>query len=161
MNPHWHIIIISKAIVGVAYAISFHKCIMTYINHYRYLFWIFIYLALGLSCPTACGILVPWLGISPMSPTLQGGLFPTGPPWESWVPFISLLCLIALANYVCLNNFFFLDVISNTSSLWKVNVNYNALFQKYFLYFHLVSVNSLLGLLWHNSGKRFGVLCYS
>ena len=83
MNPHWHIIIISKAIVGVAYAISFHKCIMTYINHYRYLFWIFIYLALGLSCPTACGILVPWPWISPATPSLEGRFLTTGPPGKS------------------------------------------------------------------------------
>ena len=56
------------------------------------------------SCPTACGILVPWLGISHVSPASQGGFLSTGPPWKSWVPFISLPCLIALANHV---SFFF------------------------------------------------------
>ena len=37
----------------------------------------------GLSCPTACGILVPWLGIEPdsvQSPALHGGFFTPGPP---------------------------------------------------------------------------------
>ena len=32
------------------------------------------------SCCTACGILVPWPGIEPMSPALQGGFLTTGPP---------------------------------------------------------------------------------
>ena len=35
--------------------------------------------ALGLSCPAACGILVPWLGIEPASPALEGGFLTTGP----------------------------------------------------------------------------------
>ena len=33
-----------------------------------------------LSCPTACGILVPQLGIEPMSPILQVGFSTIGPP---------------------------------------------------------------------------------
>ena len=37
----------------------------------------------GLSCPVAYGILVPWPGIEPMSPPLQGGFFTTGPPGKS------------------------------------------------------------------------------
>ena len=39
--------------------------------------------ARGLSCPTACGILVPRSGIEPASPALGGGLFTTGPPGKS------------------------------------------------------------------------------
>ena len=39
--------------------------------------------ASGLSCSTACGILVPWLGIEPASPALQGGFLMTGPPGKS------------------------------------------------------------------------------
>ena len=35
---------------------------------------------LGLSCPAACGILVPRQGIEPMSPALEGGFLTTGPP---------------------------------------------------------------------------------
>ena len=34
----------------------------------------------GLSCPAACGILVPQPGIEPASPALEGRLFTTGPP---------------------------------------------------------------------------------
>ena len=34
----------------------------------------------GLSCPTTCGILVPWLGIEPASPALQGRFLTSGPP---------------------------------------------------------------------------------
>ena len=33
-----------------------------------------------LSCPTACGILVPWPGIEPASTALQDGFLTTGPP---------------------------------------------------------------------------------
>ena len=32
----------------------------------------------GLSCPEACGILVPMSGIEPMSPALTGGFLTTG-----------------------------------------------------------------------------------
>ena len=34
----------------------------------------------GLSCPEACGVLVPWPGMEPMSPALEGGFLTTGPP---------------------------------------------------------------------------------
>ena len=36
-----------------------------------------------LSCPGACGILVPRPGIEPASPALEGGFFTTGPPGKS------------------------------------------------------------------------------
>ena len=39
--------------------------------------------ARGLSCPMACGILVPRPGIEPMSPALEGGFLTTGPPGKS------------------------------------------------------------------------------
>ena len=35
----------------------------------------------GLSCPVACGILVPRPGIEPESPPLASGFLTTGPPW--------------------------------------------------------------------------------
>ena len=38
-----------------------------------------------LSCPAACGILVPWTGIEPTSPALEGKFFTTGPPGKSQV----------------------------------------------------------------------------
>ena len=37
----------------------------------------------GLSCPAACGIPVPRLGIEPMSPALAGRFLTTGPPGKS------------------------------------------------------------------------------
>ena len=37
----------------------------------------------GLSCPAACGILVPRPGIEPVSPALEGGFLNTGPPGKS------------------------------------------------------------------------------
>ena len=37
----------------------------------------------GLSCPAACGILVPRPGIEPMFPALEGGFLTTGPPEKS------------------------------------------------------------------------------
>ena len=39
-----------------------------------------VVVARGLSCPVACGILVPQPGIEPSSPALGGGFFTTGPP---------------------------------------------------------------------------------
>ena len=39
-------------------------------------------MACGLRCPVACGILVPWPGIKPASPTLHGGFLTTEPPGE-------------------------------------------------------------------------------
>ena len=39
--------------------------------------------ARGLSCPAACGILVPRPGIEPASPALAGGFLTTGPPGKS------------------------------------------------------------------------------
>ena len=37
----------------------------------------------GLSCPAACGILLPAPGIEPMSPALSGGFLTTQPPGKS------------------------------------------------------------------------------
>ena len=37
----------------------------------------------GLSCPAACGVLVPEPRIKPMSPILAGGFLTTGPPGKS------------------------------------------------------------------------------
>ena len=36
-----------------------------------------------LSCPAACGILVPRPGIEPASPAQEGGFLTTGPPGKS------------------------------------------------------------------------------
>ena len=44
--------------------------------------------------PIACGILIPWAGIKPNSPSLQGGFLTTGPPRKS--PQISLLFIITM-----------------------------------------------------------------
>ena len=37
----------------------------------------------GLSCPLACGILVPWPGIKPVSPALEGRFLTAGPPGKN------------------------------------------------------------------------------
>ena len=37
----------------------------------------------GLSCPVACGILVPRPGIEPAFPALEDGFLTTGPPGKS------------------------------------------------------------------------------
>ena len=42
-----------------------------------------VVVARGLSCPAACGNLVPRPGIEPTSPALEGGFFTTGPPGKS------------------------------------------------------------------------------
>ena len=41
-----------------------------------------------LSCPKACGILVPRPGIEPMSPALAGEFLTTGPPGKSCLHFL-------------------------------------------------------------------------
>ena len=43
-----------------------------------------------LSCPVACGILVPQPGIKLVSPTLKGGFLNPGPPGKSLDLFFSL-----------------------------------------------------------------------
>ena len=43
-----------------------------------------VVVALGLSCPEICGILVPQPGMKPMSPALEGRILTTGPPGKSW-----------------------------------------------------------------------------
>ena len=45
--------------------------------------------ALWLSCPMACGILVPWPGITPTSPALQGGFLTPGPPGSPHILVVS------------------------------------------------------------------------
>ena len=44
----------------------------------------FLAVAQGLSCPSACGILIPRPGIEPVSPALEGGFLITGPSGKSW-----------------------------------------------------------------------------
>ena len=47
----------------------------------------------GLRSPAACGVLVPGLGIKPMSSTLECGFLTTGPPGTSQTVFIICFCL--------------------------------------------------------------------
>ena len=47
-------------------------CIPTSISKKFFLVFIYVFV-LGLSCPMAGGILVPWPGIEPTSPALAGG----------------------------------------------------------------------------------------
>ena len=53
-------------------------------------------MAHGLSCPAACGILVPWPGFKPVSPGLQDQFLTTGPPgkspWQSFLKVKFVLC---------------------------------------------------------------------
>ena len=48
-------------------------------------------MAHGLSCPTACGILVSQPGIEPTFPALAGGFLTPGPPGKS-------LCAILISG---------------------------------------------------------------
>ena len=43
----------------------------------------FVVVAHGLSCSEVCRIVVPWPGIEPTSPALQGGFLTTEPPGKS------------------------------------------------------------------------------
>ena len=62
-----------------------------------------------LSCPGACGILVPRPGIEPAFPALEGGFLTTGPPGKSLL-------------FVFLKNFYPL------SFLYKVSLSCNFFF---------------------------------
>ena len=54
-----------------------------------------VVVACRLSCPVACGTLVPQPGIEPTSPALEGGFLTTGPPGKSLIYlFIFILYLI-------------------------------------------------------------------
>ena len=55
--------------------------------------------AWGLSCLTACGILVPWPGIKPMSPTLKGGFLSTTGK-SPVLNFLFVVCVGKLILYV-------------------------------------------------------------
>ena len=56
--------------------------------------------ARGLSCPAACGILVPWPGIEPVSPVMEGRFLTTGPPRKSQKNqgFLSKVCYADLSQ---------------------------------------------------------------
>ena len=53
--------------------------------------WASLLVAHGLSCPMACAILVPWPGIKPTFPALNGELLTTGPPGKSQTWLLLLL----------------------------------------------------------------------
>ena len=55
-----------------------------------------------LSCPVACGILVPRPGIEPTSPALEGGVLTTGPPGKSSI-LLNLLKFILWYSLILMN----------------------------------------------------------
>ena len=61
---------------------SFQLLFLKNIYLFIWLPWLLV-AARGLSCPVACGILVPWPGIEPTSPALEGRFLTTGPPGKS------------------------------------------------------------------------------
>ena len=56
-------------------------------------------MARGLSCPVACGILVPRPGIEPASPSMEGGFFTTGPPRKSLSNKLLISLLLSLGSF--------------------------------------------------------------
>ena len=74
-----------------------------------------------LSCPTACGILIPQPGIKPMSPALEGGFLTTGPPGKSpsgCFKIFSLSMIFSNLIKICLDGFFCLFVYVIVCSFW-------------------------------------------
>ena len=64
-------------------------------KNFFWLHWVFM-AASRLSCPEACGILVPRPGMEPTSPALEGGFLTTGPPekyhlntFKLWKPHVT------------------------------------------------------------------------
>ena len=68
-----------------------------------------------LSCPAACGILVPWLGVTSMSPALEDRSSTTGPPGKS---------LDYLFNY---SQFWYL--YSRSHLWWNISLCFNKVFR--------------------------------
>ena len=66
-----------------------------------------VVVAQGLSCPAACGILVPPPGMEPVSPALEGGFFTTGPPGK-FRYFIFLKAIVSSIFKVSFYSLFFL-----------------------------------------------------
>ena len=64
----------------------------------------------GLCCPAACGSFVPWTGIEPAFPELQGRFLTVGPPKKSFIPFHSFL--------TCLHAYLFFVKKLSQKSLW-------------------------------------------
>ena len=60
-----------------------------------------VVVALGLSCPAACGILVSRSGIEPVSPALESRFLTTGPPGKSQHKLIILFYFIYLFTFGC------------------------------------------------------------
>ena len=77
----------------------------------------------GLSCPVVCGIFVPWPGIKPSSPALEGGFLTTGPPGKS--PGLSSLhSQISYRSWVEFTRHIYIhDFIWNSSlEVWITNI---------------------------------------
>ena len=74
----------------------------TYVEiHFFFSFWLFFILCCcawdfsrcdARACPVTCGILVPWPGIKPASPTLEGTFLITVPPGKSLLLNINYFC---------------------------------------------------------------------
>ena len=58
--------------------------------------------AWGLHCSTTCGILVPWPGIKPASPALEGGFLTTRPPGKSQDTFFLLPWVFIACGFLLL-----------------------------------------------------------
>ena len=81
--------------------------------------------ALGLSCPAACRILVPWPGTILMSPVLKGGFLTTEPPGKSLYevlkshfPVLYILVVLVDASPVTFQSSVFWGLISQV--LFKI-----------------------------------------
>ena len=117
-----------------------------------------VVVAHGLSCPVACGILVPRPGIEHMSPALEGRFFTTGPPgksqlfyffaflfsfWETFslLSFNSLICfpavsiLLLFISIVCSILVIFIPNILLV--LLKLFFLFQLFFKNLFIYFWL------------------------
>ena len=92
------------------------------------------------SCSTACGVLVPWPGIKPESPALQGGCLITGPLGKSpalWFWFALLMIdeveHLLMSLVVCISSlmkclFKSFALFSIVSSVFFISINRNALY---------------------------------
>ena len=103
----------------------------------------------GLSCPVACGILVPRTRIKPVSLALEGGFLTTGPPGKSQSPYFKVSCFITLIssalNSLSPNNIVTGSGIRMWTSLRAIILLITGFFHVFFFFYIHRSI-----LLWRN-----------
>ena len=79
-----------------------------------------VVVAHGLSCATACGTLVSWPGMEPMSPSVEGRFLTTGPPGKFWFLFFKFYFIFNLSTKVHLVKAMVFPVVMYGCENWTI-----------------------------------------